>query len=1169
MSQGRLASLLGPSVAAPSLLEGLPPGGLAYLLALPERPPQLQVVVADDARAQLLGSQAQALGLADVCILQGGSVGAFEHLALGASEGYGRQRQRQRLLAGRPPALTIIPVAVLQMHWAPAEAFLAGQHSLRVGDQVDREALAVYLLSCGFQAVSVVEDEGTFAVRGGVVDIFVPGDVGPVRLDLFGDELVSLHHVRISDQRNLAALACLDLYPLRDVIFAPATMARATQHLQSLAEHSAIPSRRLRQCQEEIAQHRYFFGIEALWPIFYPSTEPAYHTLLGADGCVCVDDADAVAAAIQQHWQGAAAEHQEAVDKHQLVAEVEQLLVPPEAMQAALAARVRLASYPALLDTRRQPRAHGLVAAEPLASALAERRQAGGPGAGAGDQAGGMLRPLVQALQRATGAGEQFWLTASSLGQAEKLREMLRPYRLDLPQVPVAQALATGYAGALTGILVAPLPASFTDTVRGVTFVSDVDIWGVPQRPAAAGRRSVQGIGSLRQMQVGDCVIHQAYGIGRYLGLKRLVLSGIDGDYLHLEYADGDKLYIPVYNIGILQRYRGPTEQVRLDKLGGARWLRAKQRVKDSVLALAHTLLSLQAQRQARPGFALGAPDADYTRFAAAFPYEETPDQQRAIDDVVADLQRATPMDRLICGDVGFGKTEVAVRAAYLAVRSGYQVAVLVPTTVLAEQHQVTFAERLAGDGVQVEVFSRFRRPQEIRRIRDAAAAGQVDVLIGTHRLLSGDVRFKNLGLLVVDEEQRFGVRHKERIKQLRQQVHVLTLSATPIPRTMHMASLGLRDLSIIATPPLARTPVRTEILPFDEDVIATALRRELQRGGQAFVVHNRVQSIAAMANLVQRLVPDARVAVAHGQMQPEQLEKVMVQFIRRDYQVLICTAIIESGIDIPAVNTLIINRADQFGLSQLYQLRGRIGRGRQRAYAYLMLPANGVLAADARQRLGVLKRFTELGSGFQVASHDLELRGAGDLLGSDQSGSIAAVGFELYTELLSEAVEQARGQAAPPPVEPEIKLPVVAILPESYVPDPIQRLAIYQRLAAVADDAQIFDIYGELTDMYGPAPTEVTLLAEVMVIRRRLLALGITHLNAALAGAALRVGLTFAPGTPVDLPALVQRCQTQASRYRLLPPNRLAVVLDLPSAAQPLDALRLLRAELAELARS
>ncbi|MBC7793477.1 MAG: transcription-repair coupling factor, partial [Clostridia bacterium] len=656
------------------------------------------------------------------------------------------------------------------------------------------------------------------------------------------------------------------------------------------------------------------------------------------------------------------------------------------------------------------------------------------------------------------------------------------------------------------------------------------------------------------------------HGIGRYLGLSRLVLNGVDGDYVQLEYDGGDKLYVPTYRLSVLQRFRGE-KATRLDKLGGTRWAKAKQRVREAVLAMAHDLLALQARRASEPGLKLPAPDEHYTAFEANFPYEETVDQQKAIDDVLGDLQRGRPMDRLVCGDVGYGKTEVALRGAAHTVFSGYQVAVLVPTTVLAEQHGERFKERFDGTPITVEVLSRFRTSKESREILDRVREGRIDILIGTHRLLSADVQFKKLGLLVVDEEQRFGVKHKERIKQLRAEVHVLTLSATPIPRTMHMAVVGLRDLSLITTPPAARVGIRTEVARYDEELIEEVVRRELVRGGQVFFVHNRVQSINKYADMLRRMIPEARVAVGHGQMPGEELEKIMVDFVHRQSNVLVCTAIIESGIDIPSANTMIVNRADTFGLAQLYQLRGRIGRSRERAFAYLLIPPEELLTKDATERLAVLKRFSDLGSGFQIASHDLDLRGAGDLLGAEQSGNIAAVGFELYTELLKEAVERARtGHRTRVDVEPDIKVPVAAVLPEAYLPDPMLRLELYQRMASAETDEGVFDVYSEISDRFGEPPAEVANLAEIMVIRRRLKSVGAMSLSAANDKGLVKIGVAFVQDASVDRDDLTKKLQLFPARYKLLPSGRLQITVQLAEDAPPAEFLRTIRQEVGQL---
>jgi transcription-repair coupling factor (superfamily II helicase) len=579
-------------------------------------------------------------------------------------------------------------------------------------------------------------------------------------------------------------------------------------------------------------------------------------------------------------------------------------------------------------------------------------------------------------------------------------------------------------------------------------------------------------------------VVHADYGIGRYLGLVHLQTGGVEGDFLHLEYAGEDRLYLPVERIEKVQKYLADGGTPRLDRMGSGAWEKAKLRARATIEELARDLLQVQARRQLAKGFSYSPPDRLFREFEAAFPYEETPDQLEAIEAVLGDMTSPRPVDRLICGDVGYGKTEVAIRAAFKAVLDGRQVAVLVPTTVLARQHLETFRQRFADYPVVVEMLSRFRTPAEQKRIIERTVAGQVDILIGTHRLLQRDLHFKNLGLIVVDEEQRFGVTHKERLKKMRAEVDVMTLTATPIPRTLHMSLAGLRDLSIIDTPPVDRQAIRTYVTRFDDDLIREAILRELRRGGQVYFVHNRVQSIDGIADFLRRLVPQARIGVGHGQMPEKELERVMLEFIEGQTNLLVCTTIIENGIDIPPANTIIINRADCFGLAQLYQLRGRVGRSHQRAYAYLLIPGEGVLTRDARERLKVLQEQSELGAGFRIARHDLELRGAGDLLGDRQAGQVAAIGFEMYTELLEETILELQGQQREARIDPEIRLGLSAYLPEEYVADPNQRLVMYRKLAAAQDDVDIYQTAEELRDRYGELPPPAVLLLEVMKLR-------------------------------------------------------------------------------------
>ncbi len=1126
----------------PLELDQLPPAGLPYALALWERRRPLLVVTADDDRAEQIVRDLRAFGEAGATFFPGEAHVPFEDVSIDPAVTAARLALRARWKREGRPRITVASIASLQGRWISDAVFDTASLPLRVGEEVDREALAGTLVRCGYQRVNLVEDEGTFSVRGGIVDVYPPGEEQPIRIDLFGDEIASLKSFEPDSQRTTQSHGELSIHPIREVVFDDERTARATERLTALAEHIAIPSRRLRTTLEDIEQRNYFFGIEVLWPAFYDDDAPMLHALV--EGCdVVLDDPETLFRTLESRWSRAEAERDKAIGRGQLAVEVAEHLSAPGDVEAALQERAVLAVVP-LADDRSARTVR--LPYEPW-SELAREMTARREDASRGE----ILDPLVDAIDRAVRKKDDLYICCQSRGQAERMRELLRARGVDLPLLPSTPSLRGMGRGAKRpgyGIVVAPLGTGLYDRDRGVAFLSDVELLGHAPRSLRRRRQRKapsDGLTTLRDLRDGDLVVHVDHGIGRYEGLKRLILNGVDGDYVHLEYADGDKLYLPVYRLNLLQRYQGSKESAKLDKLGGTRWERAKQRVKDAVLALAHELLAVQAQRKMRPGFKLPPPDDLFRSFEARFPFEETPDQQRAIDDVVNDLTAGPPMDRLIVGDVGFGKTEVAIRAAFLAAIAGKQVAVLVPTTVLAEQHGLRFRERFEGFPVRVEVLSRFRSTKEAKEIARRLRTGELDVLIGTHRMLSADVAFKDLGLLIIDEEQRFGVRQKERIKQLRAQVHVLAMSATPIPRTLHMASIGIRDLSIIQTPPAERTGIRTEVTRFDEELVREAIERELKRGGQVFVVHNRVSSIDPLADLVRSKVPEARVAVAHGQMSGAELERIMVDFVRRDYNVMVCTAIIESGIDIPSVNTMIVDRADQFGMSQLYQLRGRIGRGRDRAYAYLLLPRGERIPREAAERLNVLKRFSELGSGFQIASQDLELRGAGDLLGKSQSGHIAAVGYELYTELLGEAVERAKGaQERTESVEPEIKLPVAAVLPEKYLPDPMLRLDFYQRMASAPSDEAVFDVVSEIEERYGKAPTEVENLAEVMVVRRRLKRLGATSLSAALVEEQVKISMTFIADPPLDGVDLARRAQREPNRYVLLPSGKVGVIV-------------------------
>ncbi len=737
----------------------------------------------------------------------------------------------------------------------------------------------------------------------------------------------------------------------------------------------------------------------------------------------------------------------------------------------------------------------------------------------------GQLRRLAPALAAWRAEGFRVRLMAGEPETAGRLQEILRDLDLEAPIVPTllgAEGLAVVVGGAQAGFEVPAL---------GLVCLTETELFGA--RRAARHRPTYQrgtGLSAFTDLAPGDLVVHVEHGIGRYSGLVTLAVEGQEADYLLLEYAEGSRLYLPVQRMSAVSKYVGTGDGPgRLDRLGGTAWQKAKETVRASVRAMAGDLLQLYAARQVVEGAAIG-PDTPWQHeFEAAFPFEEPPGEHYATAQCKADLERRRPMDRLVCGDVGYGKTEVALRATLKVALDGHQVAVLVPTTILAEQHWNTFRERLAPYPVRVEMLSRFRGPRDQKAVRAGLAGGTVDIVIGTHRLLSKDIAFKDLGLLIVDEEHRFGVGHKERIKQLRKSVHVLTLTATPIPRTLSMALAGIRDLAVIETAPADRLAVETVVCRFDAHVIKEAIERELARGGQVFVVHNRVQSLPSVVRFLERLCPRARIAMAHGQMPVAALEKTMLRYVAGEFDLLVSTAIIESGLDIPASNTIIINRADRFGLAQLYQLRGRVGRDRLQAHAYFLIPADGRVDETAAKRLRVIQELTELGSGLKVALRDMEIRGAGNLLGAEQHGQIEAVGFDLYLKLLDEAVREARGEPVEDEVDPTVTVDAAAYLPESYVPEPAQRLSLYKRLAGARTAADVEDACAELRDRFGALPPPALQLLDVVTLRLAARPLRIERLE--IRGG--RATVTFAAGTSVTPERLLAVLRAHPRRLR------------------------------------
>jgi transcription-repair coupling factor (superfamily II helicase) len=738
----------------------------------------------------------------------------------------------------------------------------------------------------------------------------------------------------------------------------------------------------------------------------------------------------------------------------------------------------------------------------------------------------GRFAELAEALSEWRREGFRVRLVAPDDRQAEHLRQILREHAVEA-------SLATGLDGSEElGIVTGECSSGLSVPALGFILLTEGEIFGARRRTLRRPKyERGSPISAFTDLAVGDLVVHEDHGIGRYLGLRTMSIGDRDGDFLLLEYSENNQLYLPVERLDLISKYLGgDTGAARLDRLGGASWQRVKESVRAALREMAEELLKLYARRSMATGTAFSADTPWQREFEAAFRFEETTDQLRAIEDAKRDMESPQPMDRLVAGDVGYGKTEVALRAAFKAVADGTQVAVLVPTTVLAQQHWSTFTDRFGPFPAKVELLSRFRSAAEQKAVIAGLAAGTVDVVIGTHRLLSKDVAFKNLGLLVVDEEHRFGVAHKEKIKALRAGVDVLALTATPIPRTLYMSLSGVRDMSVIETAPLERLPVETMVRRFGKSVIKEAIERELARGGQVFFVHNRVQSLPSMARFLQELVPEARIVLGHGQMRERELEATMVKFVSGQADILLSTAIVESGLDIPASNTIIINRADRFGLAQLYQLRGRVGRERQQAYAYLLVPADGRVDEQAQRRLRVLQELTELGSGFKLALRDLEIRGAGNLLGAEQHGHIAAVGFDLYSKLLAEAVRELQGESTAAVVEPVVSVNAEGFLPDDYVPEVNQRLALYKRLAGASNDDAVAELRAELMDRFGPLPLPAEQLLDIVRIRVAARELRVERLEVG-EGKAL---ITFAPSTTLDPQRLVATIQKSRGRLKL-----------------------------------
>ncbi len=1038
-----------------------------------------------------------------------------------------------RLATGQneAPLVVVAPWSALALRVPARQALRKASIELVRGQRCDREALLTALADAGYTRQPVVEERGELAVRGGIVDLFPPHCARPVRLEFLGDVLESLRAFDPASQRSERELETLRAPPARELLGDRKLLIERGAAIRARGLELGVAEGAVDALLEALLRGNRPPGAEALAPFLQPATESFLDYLPPGAAILLMEPANG-RARIRQLQEEANESYSALLEaKQRVISAPEALLLAPRALDTALAKRRAIA----LERLEAQAPARGATTHvvksedhEALARALHQRRSGPAP-----------LEALLDALKVWQGDGLRVVVAAHARSDAERIGALLDEHgRLKTLRASEPAPFAAWSKPGRVEVRIAPLSAGCVLRDAGLAVISDEEILGRRgQRRRAEGWRSAAKNLALAELAPGDFLVHAEHGIGIYRGLVLLEVGDFRDEFLRIEYEASDRLFVPCHRLNLVQRYVGGDGAApRLDKLGGASWARKLGQVKRRVRIMARELLDVHASRELSSGFAFAGRDRSLEAFEASFPYPETADQRAAIEDTLADLVKPRPMDRLVCGDVGFGKTEVAARAAHQVLMAGKQVAVLAPTTVLCQQHLETFTQRFADVPVRIEALSRFRTARDARQVLEGLASGAVDLVVGTHRLLQKAVAFRDLGLLVVDEEHRFGVTHKERIKKLKQGVDVLTLSATPIPRTLQMAFTGLRDLSAIETPPEGRHAIRTQICRNDPALIREAILREVRRGGQVFFVHNRVKTIHTLADWLRKLLPEVKLQVAHGQLLERELEARMLAFMRGEFELLLCTTIIESGLDIPRAGTILIDHADTLGLAQLHQLRGRVGRDRRRAYAYLLTPGEGAMSPDATRRLEAIQDLTELGSGFRLANLDLEIRGAGNLLGAEQSGHLADVGYDTYLELLGDAVEALRGKVRERAMDPEIRLPLPARLPEDFVPEVSQRLVLYRRLAGAVNIAEARRLRDELLDRFGPLPRETENLLGVIHLKIAARELGVASIALEQGELVLQAGV----GSRIEPARLVALLKDPQDAIRVTPDQRI-----------------------------
>jgi len=1043
-------------------------------------------------------------------------------------------------------AIVVSPVAATAIRQRSADYYSDLARTLRRGESFDVDNLLAHLNTVGYAAADVVEMPGQYAIRGGILDVYSPEAERPVRIEFFGDEVDSIRRFDPTSQRSSN--------PLDEALLLPLTETPVSDHLLG-AIHTRLSGKRITGTTDEIVEAAVRSGGVTVFPgwEFYAPVAGADHSIfdLLPGAAILLDEPDTLRSEFDRFWTRVEEAHERS-GVGNLVRPADLYLQPDDWWKKV--ASLTGADVEHLGITRGDDPESVTFLTQPT------------------PRFHGAVPSMLEEVQKLTGAGNQVLFSVPNTGEVERLADIFTEYNVSFrlgsrTRGGESYADETSYfAGEVLTTTLAkayvPDGVQFPDAHLAIFGARDLfdESDTVASRPQRQKSKVSAFLSDFRDLQVGDYVVHVEHGIGQYQGLKEINQGDGNAEFMLLEYAEGARLYVPLTRLDLIQKYRSSEgAKPALSHLGTQAWAKTKARVRKAMKDMADELLKLYAERKMAQGHAFPPGNEFVREFEDAFEFNETEDQAQAIKDVMHDMESTLPMDRLLCGDVGYGKTEVAMRAAFKAVGDNKQVAVLAPTTVLAFQHYETFKQRFGPFPVTIEMISRFRNPKQQKEILQKAEAGKIDILIGTHRILSKDLKFADLGLLIVDEEQRFGVRHKERIKQMRKQVDVLTMSATPIPRTLHMSLVGLRDMSVIETPPKDRMAIQTVVASWDDKLIQSSIEQELERGGQVYFVHNRVDTIWEIAAKLQELIPKAKIIVGHGQMGETELEKVMLGFMHHEADILVSTTIIENGLDIPLCNTILINRADRLGLSELYQLRGRVGRSNRRAYAYLLIPKEVELTPIARRRLAALKEFSDLGAGFKIAALDLELRGAGNLLGGEQSGHIEAIGFELYTQMLERAVREMKGESAPDEAETQLNLGLNIRINSDYIPEENQRLQMYKRVARVETESQLGDVAAELQDRYGPPPPPVRNLLDYASLKLLCMRVGVN----AIERKRDFVTFKFRQNAAVD-PEQLARFVSSQRGAQFTPDGMLKFALKATAADEVLRALRTVLEQLA-----